>query len=89
MRYEKMSILVVDDSHDVHNIVRVFLQPGGMKNLHFADSAAAAYDILGIIEGGQPNLFIDLILMDIQMTGINGIDATRRIKEVSLFSYPR
>lgn len=85
MQYEKMGILVVDDSHDVHNIVRVFLQPGGIENLHFADSAAAAYDILGIIEGGQPNLFIDLILMDIQMTGINGIDATRRIKAVSEF----
>ena len=85
MQYEKMGILVVDDSHDVHNIVRVFLQPKGIENLHFADSAAAAYDILGILEGGQPNLCIDLILMDIQMTDINGIDATRRIKAVSEF----
>jgi CheY-like chemotaxis protein len=85
MQYEEKGILVVDDSHDVHNQIRFFLQPGGLENLHFADSAAVAYDILGINEGGQPNLFIDLILMDIQMTGTNGIDATRRIKAVSEF----
>lgn len=65
MQLNKMSILVVDDSPDVHYQFKVFLQSEVLENLYFADSATAAYEIWGINEGGQPNVFIDLILMDI------------------------
>jgi CheY-like chemotaxis protein len=85
MESEKMSVLVVDDSHDVHNIIKVFLRVAGLETLHFADSASTAYEILGITEGGRPNLSIDLILMDIQIGDINGIEVTRRIKAVQEF----
>ena len=85
MQFEKMDILVVDDSHNMHDQLKVFLRPEGLNNLHFADSATVAYEILGITEGGHPNLSIDLILMDIQMVDINGIEATRRIKAVQEF----
>jgi DNA-binding response OmpR family regulator len=80
-----MAVLVVDDSHDVHNQLQVFLRSGGVENLHFADSVAAAYQLLGLVPGGRPNLAIDLILMDINMADTNGIEATRRIKAVAEF----
>jgi len=85
MQFEKMSILVVDDSHDVHNQIKVFLRTESLADLHFADSVSAAYGILGIAEGGRLNLSVDLILMDIKMADINGIEATRRIKAVQEF----
>lgn len=85
MEYEKMSILVVDDSHDVHNQIKVFLRYAGLKNLHFADSAATAYEILGIAGEGPPNSAIDLILMDIQIGDVNGIEVTGKIKAVQEF----
>jgi DNA-binding response OmpR family regulator len=84
VKFEKMGILAVDDSYDVHNQLKVFLRSDGLENLHFADSAATAYEILGVDEG-QLNLSIDLILMDIKMPDINGIEATRRIKAVQEF----
>lgn len=82
---EAMSILVVDDSLDVHNQLNIFLRSGGVTNLHFVDSGAAAFELLGLTDGVQPNLSIDLILMDINMEEINGIEATRRIKAVQEF----
>lgn len=87
MQFEKISILIVDDSHDVHNQLKVFLRTVSVEDLYFADSAATAYDILGITDGagGQPNRSIDLILMDINMKDLNGIEATRKIKMVPEF----
>jgi len=84
MQVEKMGILVVDDSLDVHNQLKVFLRSNGLENIIFADSAAAAFEILGIDEG-QLNVSIDLILMDIKMEDIDGIEATRMIKAVEKF----
>ncbi|MCP4746251.1 MAG: response regulator [Desulfobacteraceae bacterium] len=80
MQIEKMHILVVDDCHDVHYQLNGFLRSAGLKNLHFADSVEMTYEILGLTDGGQLNLRINLILMDIKMADINGIEATRNIK---------
>lgn len=81
MIVEAMSILVVDDSPDVHNQLKVFLCSEGMEHLHFADSVASAYALLGIGEEGESRKeSVDLILMDINMGEIDGIEATRRIK---------
>ena len=85
MKSDKMDVLVVDDSHDVHNQIKVFLRNAGLGNLHFADSAVSAYEILGITGESGPNLTIDLILMDIQIGDVNGIRITEKIKEVEAF----
>lgn len=84
MRFDTMSILVVDDSLDVHTQLKIFLRPTA-ATLHCADSVAAAFEYLGLAKGGQVNEAIDLILMDISMEGINGIEATRRIKAAAEF----
>ena len=82
-----MSILVVDDSEDGRRLLVQMLLHSGYSEVVSATSAEDAFDLLGL-EGGDfeanagniDAMDIDLILMDIIMPGVNGIDACRRIK---------
>ncbi len=77
-----MKILIVDDSEDIRLLVRTTLNASGYEDTFTAGSAKEAYSILGI-EGGKGNIAnggIDLILMDIIMPEIDGIEACKRIK---------
>lgn len=84
MQFKTMTVLVIDDSRDVHTQVQIFLR-STVATIHSADSVATAYALLGLEEGGRPNAAIDLILMDINMEEVNGIAATKRIKAVPEF----
>lgn len=76
-----MGILIVDDSPDVHFQLKVFLNSSGYQKLTFAKSASEAYACLEI-DSPEPNhKKFDLILMDIMMPEIDGIEACRRIKK--------
>lgn len=75
-----MRILVVDDSVDVHHQLRVFLTADGHGDLAFVFSAREAYELLGLDDDAPTTAAVDLVLMDIEMGEMGGIEATRRLK---------
>lgn len=78
-----MAILVVDDSVHVRTQLKVFLGADGYDNLSFADSALEALQKLGV---EQPEgAAMDLLLMDINMPELSGVEACRRIKALPRF----
>lgn len=80
-----MRILAVDDSPHIITQLRLFLSGAGYNDLLFARSAAEALILLGPEREDENEAGIDLILMDIEMPGTNGIEATRRLKASSAF----
>ncbi len=80
-----MKILIVDDSRDATALISSLLRAAGYYDLETADSGEQA---LAILEGQNAQLgepMIDLILMDILMPGMDGIEAVARIKDASAF----
>ena len=74
-----MVILIVDDSRDEQELLSTRLRAAGYGSLMIADSAEAAFGILGRMEAGQRTGEVDLILMDIMLPGMNGLEACRWI----------
>ncbi len=74
-----MSILIVDDSLDQRTLLRAILKKAGHTDLLSADSATNAYNLLNL-NGTDLSERVDLILMDILMPDLNGVEACRQIK---------
>ena len=74
-----MVILIVDDSRDEQELLSTWLRAAGYGSLMVADSAEAAFGILGRDNAGQRTEAVDLILMDIMLPGVDGFEACRRI----------
>ncbi|MBA3004059.1 MAG: response regulator [Desulfurivibrio sp.] len=68
-------ILLVDDEDSIHLLYREELEEEGYE-VHSALSGEEALAQLKIIAP-------DLVILDINMPGINGIDALRQIKEIN------
>ncbi|MCP9448485.1 MAG: response regulator [Nitrospira sp.] len=75
-----MAILIVDDSADQQLLLRSVLTNAGHSDVLTAESAQAAFSMLSL-DAEQDRSPIDLILMDILMPNLNGIDACRLIKQ--------
>jgi CheY-like chemotaxis protein len=69
------NILLVDDEDSIHLLYREEFEEEGYK-VHSAFSAEEALDKL-------ETLAVDLVILDINMPGMNGLDALRKIKEIN------
>lgn len=74
--YSKLTILVAEDEFFNYEFINEILLMYDIKVLH-------AQNGLDAIELVKSNSDIDLILMDIKMPELNGLDATKRIKEIN------
>ena len=76
-----MSILIVDDSQDSLRLLEHILKDAGYKDIVLAQSATEAFRVLNMNDPACLDVPVDLILMDIIMPEIDGIEACRKIKK--------
>ena len=69
------NILLVDDEDSIHLLYREELEEEGYK-VHSAFTGEEALEKLD-------KLAVDLIILDINMPGMNGIEVLRRMKEIN------
>lgn len=82
-----MHLLIVDDCCDTRRLIKRLLAREGFTLISEADSAESAFARLGGLEQPlhRPWPPIDLILLDIGLPGIDGVEACRRIKSDARF----
>jgi CheY-like chemotaxis protein len=74
----KRSVLIVDDSEMVRKLLLGMVQANGF----FGRAVSSGEEALSaIVHGSQIGQPFDLVLMDWRLPGIDGIEASRRIKE--------
>jgi DNA-binding NarL/FixJ family response regulator len=77
MKTESISVLTVDDHVLFRDGIRILLLEN--EQMHLAGEAASGEEAIVLAEQLQP----DVILMDIQLPGINGIETARQIVRTS------
>ena len=75
----KMNVLAVDDAPDNLLLLQTILEAEEFNQVFLAESAHEAYEYIGVVES-ERKADIDLILMDLMMPGVTGIDAIKEIK---------
>lgn len=73
-------IVLVDDSATSRMLLESILRNAGYKNLHTAPTALQALELLRTLPRREDLPPADLVLMDINMPGMDGISAVRELK---------
>lgn len=74
---EQITVLIVDDHSIVRQGVRAFLD--AQPDLHVVGEAGSGEEAIHLIQ----DLIPDVVLMDLVMPGMNGVEATREVKRLS------
>jgi phosphoserine phosphatase RsbU/P len=75
-----MRLMVVDDSTDAQRLLQSLLNAAGYEEIVIAESFAVAFDHLSCPTAGSGMSPIDLILLDIGLPMVDGIEACRHFK---------
>lgn len=86
---EPLSILIADDTKTSLAYLRIFFERLGHK-VATAENGMSVLEQLGVIPGDEPHFVFDLVLMDVQMPVMDGLTATRVIRNFEKdWSLPR
>jgi NarL family two-component system response regulator LiaR len=77
MKHHRTSILIADDHEVVRNGIRSYLET--IPDFQVVGEASSGEEALSMV--GE--LIPDIVLLDLIMPGIDGIETTRRVKQVS------
>jgi diguanylate cyclase (GGDEF)-like protein len=77
-----VAILVVDDSQDAAAIALGVLREAGHRDVTLVESGHAALEELGLAGERRGPHGVDLVLLDVVMPGMSGLEACSRIKVV-------
>ncbi len=77
MKHHRTSILIADDHEVVRNGIRAYLET--ISDFHVVGEASSGEETLGLVA----ELIPDIVLLDLIMPGMDGIETTRRVKQIS------
>jgi len=77
MKHHSTSILIVDDHEVVRNGIRSYLET--IQDFNVVGEAASGEEALNLVS----ELIPDIVLLDLILPGMDGIETTRRIRQIS------
>ena len=77
MKHNRTSILIADDHEVVRNGIRSYLET--IPDMQVVGEASSGEETLNLVA----ELIPDILLLDLIMPGMDGIEITRRVKHIS------